>query len=134
MNELGFIIVFSIVLFVVLIFVMQWYMQFCLRKMLQKKHEWLDFILATSYVPLDWSKGNIAKIKNNAMNSAELARFNKKVLVVYLRRLKKLINYAGVSTLMESEDARHQVLKGLRDAGEQWKKGFGLHDAADEFE
>jgi len=134
MNELVFVMVSSIALFVVLSFAMQWYMRFCLQKMLQKKHEWLDFIIDTSYVPLDWSKGNATKAKKGAMDAGQLERFNKKALAKYQRRLKKLIKYVRVSTLMESEDARRQVIKGLQDAGGQWEKGFGLHDAVDEYE
>jgi len=134
MSQLSYIVIFSILFFIAVAFGLQWYMQFCLRTMLQKKHEWLDFIVATSCVPPDWSRGNIAKIgRRGGIGGQELERFNKKAAAAYRRKLKKLIGYVRVATMMESEDARQQVLKCLREAGERWDEGLGMHETVEDF-
>ncbi len=111
-------------------------MAFCLRLMVHKQHEWIDFIVATGFVPPDWSKRNrtrIARYATQPNGEARIEALNGRAVAVYLKKLDKLLSYMKYATLVESEQSRKMVIEQLTEAGEQWKKGVGVHNAIEEY-
>lgn len=100
------------------------YMRFWLKVLVEKKHEWLDFIIATQCVPPQWSKRYNKLLTQESGHSADLSRIEsikKRARRDYLRRLKKLQKYLEHATLVPSEAERMQLQKALQVVADQWR-------------
>jgi len=114
-----------------------WYMQFWLDKLIRKKHEWIDFIVATSYVPPDWSEPYTKRIARLVAQKAAPHRIKaveKKAQAAYQHRLAKLMQYVQYATLIDGDALRQQIKTDLSNAGAWWRESGGVifEDAAQE--
>jgi len=126
MNEILLILIVFMAGIVAFFFCFIWYMQFCLELMIKRKHEWLDFILATSYAPEQWSKPftyKVTKLRQKNVSQEQIDRVRKRAQISCLRQLNKLTNYVQVATLIQDEADRIQITKSLMIFGEQLQRG-----------
>jgi len=129
MREILLILLAFIVGIVALIFSSKYYMQFCLKVMVQKKHEWLDFIMITSCAPEEWVRPyikTISRMKNRKISQERIKRVRDKAQISCVNRLNKLIKYVQVATLIKDDDVRNQIKKSLLLSSEKWQKGEGV--------
>ena len=111
--------VFSIAL-VGLICLSNVYMRFCLKVLVVRKTEWLDFVLDTGLVPPEWrEKYEKAIAKANSDNRVQ--RLKARARTDYLKRMDKLAEYARVSTLIPNDAERKQILKDLAEIRKEWE-------------
>lgn len=129
MTDIILMIVIFMVVLVGLMLASIWYMNFLLRHIVGKKHEAIEFILSTTTAPIKWSKKfNQKMVSYDKLggHDTEIARVQKRAKRVYLRKIDRLISYMKISTLVEDEDARKQVISQLKYARSQWEKGEDL--------
>lgn len=106
-----------------------WYMNFLLKRIIGNKHEAIEFILSTSTTPIEWSKKYNQKMvayDKQGGRADDIARVQKRALRVYLRKIDKLIRYMNMSTLVDDEHTRKDVISQLKHVRRQWEKGEDL--------
>lgn len=109
-----------IAIFPILILFAYWYMNFTLYQMVGKKHIAIDWILQTGEVPPLWQKGHL--LSKNKVSPISIKPYEMKITESHISKLKKLIKYTNVATLVETEAERKDVIRELQNALSNWEK------------
>jgi len=106
-----------------LIFVSNYYTRLCIRNIVVRKLEWLDFVQDTALVPPDWRVKHEKKLaKLLPHDESRMQKIKEKARVDYLRRMDKLIHFAKVCSLVPSDAERRRILKDLEEIKQEWKE------------
>lgn len=102
-----------------------YYMQWMAKIIVYRDAEQLDFILKTGCVPQVWCKKYVRKIQKRTARNAPLAQIDAikaQADRFYLKKMKRMIAYAGGSPLvggMKEQDETQRLLKGIQS---QWER------------
>ena len=106
-----------------LIFASNYYTRFCIRNIVVRKLEWLDFVQDTALVPPDWRVKHEKKMaKLLPHDEGRMQKIKEKARADYLYRMDKLIHFATVCSLVPSDAERRRILKDLEEIKQEWKE------------
>jgi hypothetical protein len=108
-----------IVAFPLVILFAYWYLHFMLNLIVGQKHLAINWILDTGEVPPQWQKKPFLKKEKKSHITAPWAM---EVDNSCINKLKKLINYAKVTTLIKDEEEKKDVIKQLESVKCEWEK------------
>jgi hypothetical protein len=106
-----------------------WYMTFWMKNLVQKKHEWIEFIMDTSVIPPDWVQPYLKKVerlRHSAGSEQRVARLEERAKTNIQRRLKRLLNYVKYATLIDEDHLRLQIQNKLTAVGEAFQVGDNI--------
>ena len=99
-------------------------------RLIGRKHQWMEEILATGDAPLSWRQELAAKLErqsHNVTNMAKVDQLRQQIQRRYLRQFDQLIHYAQTTTLVDSEETRDIVIAQLQAARAAWSsRDLGL--------
>ena len=105
-----------------LVFLSNVYTRYCLKSIVVRKLEWLDFVQETQMVPPDWRTRHEKAMAKAVSNESRLQKLKETALSDYLRRLDKLMEFVEVCTLIPSDAERGLILNNLKTVRQNWKE------------
>jgi hypothetical protein len=85
-----------------------------------KKHDAIEWILQTGEVPPLWFKAIISRNKGKKAVPYEPCEI--KMSGKYIRNLRKLINYMKITSMVENETERKNIIEQLENVRNEWEK------------
>jgi len=108
---------------VLIIIVAIWSVNVLSYRLIGRKHEWMEEILATGDAPQSWCEEltiNPGRQRQHSTNRAKVERLQKQTQRRYLRKFDQLIHYAQTTTLVADEETRDLLLTQLQAARAAW--------------
>lgn len=93
------------------------------HRLIGRKHQWMEEILATGDAPLSWRREIAEKFsrqRHHANQAAAVQRLQQQLQRRYLRQFDGLIRYARTTALVADEETRHTLLSQLQAARAAW--------------
>jgi hypothetical protein len=93
------------------------------HRLIGRKHQWMEEILATGDAPLSWRTEiaeKLARQRHHANYAAAAHHLQHQLQRRYLRQFDGLIHYARTTALVADEDTRHTLLSQLQAARASW--------------
>lgn len=97
-----------------------------LKRTVYERHQALEELLSSSEVPHMWREPYEARIERLAADPArasDAARLRDRARDYYVAKLDGLVRYVQKTTLVESEEARREMLDRLQEIRGAWKSG-----------
>ncbi|MBA7565501.1 hypothetical protein ES708_07185 [subsurface metagenome] len=101
------------------------YINFLFTKLVRRKHEWIESIISTSQIPESWTKKyrkKTTEILQKQRNKGNMKILSKKAYRKYLQRLDQLISYIKITTVVENEEVRKEILIRLQEVRKEWEE------------
>lgn len=98
----------------------RWYVNKMTYLIVGKKHDAIEWILQTGDVPPLWLKTII--FKNKGKKPVPFEPYEIKVSGKYIRNLHKLINYMKITSMVENEAERKNIIQQLENVRQEWEK------------
>jgi hypothetical protein len=93
------------------------------HRLIGRKHQWMEEILATGDAPLSWRREmaeKLARQRHHTNHADALHHLQHRLQQRYLRQFDGLIHYARTTALVADEETRHTLLSQLQAARAAW--------------
>ena len=103
-----------------LVFLSNIYTRYCLKNIVVRKMEWLDFVQETAMAPPEWRMRHEKAMAKIAPGDIRMQKLKELAKADYLQRVDKLMDFVKVCTLVPNDAERKQILRDLEAIRQDW--------------